>query len=497
MVSPLAKSNVEHDGALGNRCPAGSHIQAQGTANVPHLGQGVTSKLVLKSFPVSDTPQSAETEDDNQQLGNLSDSAFTAEQKRIEARKNHKRFTDAIYARRRREREKEAEQELVREAEHARKANQKLRVENNKLQTMLSGAIAEVEAMGDTEKKWLHDVLEKAKATSVPTTKETDETYYDRPKLKSTKRSSEHIKRKSKHTLPRSVEAGIPLRSVRRKTEFESTQVEDTSAEGSGMSQPLNEMYDSVKIKSTERKNRRDDNDAPHPTDKRAIEALQQASYLQGLRDAVLLNRARGIPAETYNHPQQPQPRPVATIRSQQAGILQSTVRNDPIHQHSIDQLLLARRINALNSCPDASSVLRPELSSVLNQSSVLRGGYTPAPNPLSRSASVLDYPPNQTLISALDRLRNVNPATTPPSLPSSLTAARILAIRNSIDSNQLQMQLGLLNNYTDRTDALTSYLQRRRDEQQVSLLAQLRQQEQQSPPPAYPRHFTQGARRI
>lgn len=477
MASHLAKNNVDHDCAVGNRCPAGSHIQSE-AATVPHaVGEAVASKSALKHFLSTDAPQSVEPGDTH--YGHLTDLAYAAEHARIEARKNHKRFTDAIYARRRRQREKEDEKELVREAEHAHKVNKKLREENNKLQSMLSSAIAEVEAMGDTEKEWLRNVLEKAKAISVPPTQSMDESN-DVNNSTSMKRQSKHVESTSVSTV-HSVEVDSHLRSPCRKTEIESSQVEDTTAT-SASSRPLNAMNDSIATASAESRNRRDGNDIPLPTDKHAIEALQQASYLQGLQDAVLLNRQR----EIQNHPQQPRPLPVVPSTINEVDALQATVLNDPLNQRTIDQLLLMSRINALSRYPD-SSVLHPELSSLLDPHSILRSGCNPASDLLFRNTSAIGYPINPAMISALAGLRNFNgpPVPSSPSLPSQLTAAQLLAINNSVNAYQAQMQLGLLNAYSDRTNVLTSLLQHHQlQEQQISLLTQLQQQEQQSPPP-------------
>lgn len=478
MVTQSIKSN---DDTASNRCPAGSHLRAS-AADLPNLNDNAAPNTAFKRFLATDMTQSAET--GNTQHGHLTDLAYAAEHARIEARKNHKRFTDAIYARRRRLREKEDERELVREAEHAQQVNKKLREENNELESMLSSATAEIEAMGDTEKEWLRGVLEKAKTSVKPTSKVTYESN-GTTKSSSMKRKSRHIESTSKSTVA-STEAVSILHSPNARSDNGSTQIENTAPTLSP-SRPLHATTDPIEATSVTINHRRDGNDSPHRTGDRSIEALRQASYLQGLKDAVLLNQRRDILAATQNHQQQTQsqpPTPVAASASTQADILQSALLNDPIHQRTIDQLLLMNRINAMTGFPD-SSALRPELSSLLDPSNLLRGGYNPAADLLSRTASMLGYPTDPSIL-ALAGLRNFSvPPITSPTIPPPLTAAQILALSNSTNSYQLQMQLGLLNAYNDRTNVLTSLLQHhQQQEQQISLLTQLHQHEQQQPPP-------------
>ena len=492
MTSHLVKRTSDRDSAVGNRCPAGTQVQSE--ASVPKLDNLIDSKSEMNSSLSSDASQSAVTGDTHH--GHLVDLAYAAEQARIEGRKNHKRITDAIYARRRRLREKEQEEELVRQAEQAHQVNKKLRQENKELQSMLSGAVAEVEEMGDTEKNWLHSALEKLKATSTSTKKVTEESN-DASKSSSLKRQSKNIKSTSKPT-GLSNETGSHLRSLNGKTDIESVQVEDTTAR-SDSSGPLHVMNGSDRIVPMERNNHPDSNDIPQPTDVDAIEALRQESYLQGLQDAVLLNRRRNVLVANHNrlHQRQPQPPLIVANTTNHDDILQSTLLNDPINQRTIDQLLLARRINELRRCAD-SSVISSELRSILDRRNLLRGGgYNPTADPLLQHASMLGYTLDPAKIATLARLRaNSAPSVSPSLLRSPLTSAQILAL-TSTNLYPLQSQLLLLNSNNDRTSSLASLYQHHQpQEQQVSLLEQLHQQERESPPNRRSR-FYDGARRI
>ena len=476
-----SQRNTDLDFTVDNRCPAGSHIRA--TATDPNGDSDGASKTAYKSFLATDMSHSSGTGETHH--GHLTDLAYAAEHARIEARKNHKRFTDAIYARRRRLREKADEKDLVREAEYHQQVNKKLREENKELQSMLSSAIAEIEAKGDTEKEWLRGVLDKAKTTEKPTSNVTDVVSDGTYKSSSSKRLARY-----RPTVASTEASSTQLPSSKGRSDSGSTHLEDTTTI-STTSRPLNVTTERIEAASVESHHpSRHGNDGPHRSEDRSIEALRQASYLQGLQDAVLLNQRRDILAATQHLPQQqpqsPPPLPPAAANATaQADIRQSALLNDPIHQRTVDQLLLVRRINAMTGYPDPS-VLRPELTSLLDRSSLLMGGYNPASDLLSRNTSILGYPPDSSMLAALAGLQNFGvPPVPPPTLPPQLTAAQLLALSTSTNSYQLQMQLGLLNAYTDRTNVLTSLLQHhQQQEQQISLLTHLQQQHEPQPPP-------------
>ena len=88
MTSHLVKRTSDRDSAVGNRCPAGTQVQSE--ASVPKLDNLIDSKSEMNSSLSSDASQSAVTGDTHH--GHLANLTFAAEQARIEARKNHKRF---------------------------------------------------------------------------------------------------------------------------------------------------------------------------------------------------------------------------------------------------------------------------------------------------------------------------------------------------------------------------------------------------------------------
>ncbi len=321
---PNNKQQLLDLGESSTRCPAGSHIRTNDAAAT------AASSLATKSFLTTDSSQS------------------TTDQARIEARKHHKRLTDAIYARRRRIREKEDEKLLMRETEQRQRENKKLRQENNELQTMLDRAVLEIESRGD--RKWLQEVFVKTTATPAPVAVAAADS---NPVITSSSSSLNH------------------QRSHRPET---------TTAEERVPQRP-------------------DPPRSSHLRSEEEMEALRQASYLQGLQDAALLQ-------------QQQQP--------QRDSLWLTELRNDP---RTIEQLYLARRLQALGAYPtmtttttanttehSLSSILRPELTSFLEQRRALQSSVVDSLWPRATTgatilaAAALERYRNQTAASRLGR---------------------------------------------------------------------------------------------
>ena len=257
-----SKSN---DGT-GSRCPAGSHLQD--AAPIPDFNDDGAPKTAFKNFLVTDTAQSAERR--NNHHGHLTNLAYAAEHARNEARKNQKRASDAIYARRRRLREKGDEIELIREVEHAQQVNKKLREENNELMSVLASATAKIDEMGDTEKEWLQGVLKKVQTAVKPKTNVTDESNSTN-KSYSMKRKSRKIESSTQSTSA-SIEAVSMLHSSTGRSDTNGpTQIEDATTNLSA-SRPLNVTNDAITAASIKSNHRHDGIDTPHRTGDYSIE---------------------------------------------------------------------------------------------------------------------------------------------------------------------------------------------------------------------------------
>ena len=388
------------------RCPAGSHIGMNMTA--PKLSE------VSKSFRSTDLSQSAVSEvgdssrstADHPATGTGSSSSVQqlstqeTERARIEARKHHKRITDAIYARRRRLREKEDEKQLVRETEQTQRENKRLRQENNALQTMLDRAAVQIEARGDADRKWLQEVFAKTAATPVAevaaTTAAAADSNAERSRRPPPPETASPKKQKRSHVRPTPPEPAAVKPSSSRTT----------IAEEHG---PPPHQLDPPR--------------SNHLRLEEEMEALRQASYLQGLQDAALLQQ------------QQQQPRSAAVRDS--LWLAEPPLRND---SRTIEQLYLARRLQALGAYPTSSStttnntehslssILRPELTSFLEQRRALQSSSSIVNSLFPRTTTTTT---DATILAAaaLERYRNqtaasrlgLNATTTTTALRSSL----------------------------------------------------------------------------
>jgi hypothetical protein len=490
MTSQRNECNYHHRSDLHHvRCPAGSDIRSEA---IKHTARTEESNEMLRGFPMA-TPDVATGSNDrnNPDDCHLTDLALAAERARIDARKNHKRYMDAIYARRRRIREKEDEKELIKEAESMQKLNVKLREENKNLEAIIESAVVKIEAMGEKEMEWFHGVVERSNEKSKNI--EEDETS-DQLVTKASKRKLKNSQAKSKHT--EETDRALKKFATSYKIKMKETTVGrdytryDAASTSAPAAQGENDM--SRIMSSLERKHPNEvvDETSTHryqqfqsaminAKDDVTIEELRKASYLQGLNDARLFNR-RDIIAANVRGGLQPQVPSVASV-----------LLNDPVQQQRMDleRLLLLQQFDSLRY-PN-SSVLHSDLSSLLDNNNNLTGGFLSS-SLLSGNASATRYPSDATLaLAALQRLNSTMPsATSPPSsLLSGLTPAQLLALSgDNNDTHQLQMQLGILNAY-DRSNinnhntlASLQLQQQQHKSDRSSILAQLHLRQRQSP---------------
>jgi hypothetical protein len=408
------------------RCPAGTHISI---AAEP-------LKVFRNSNPMNGLPAPF-TE------ACLTDLAQAAEQARIEERKARKRHMDAIYARRRRVREKVEETELQQEAQVIREKNQKLKEENKELEALLSDAKSKIEGKGDTDTEWFHSLQEREASRIEESRAEAKQSDWQ-PKSSSAAENRIHAKPAK---LPKYPPKAAKDDSKRKPTSASKIDEKQVKPAGGG------DHSSSVGEEARNHTSLEPQNVPParlegpnlgllggiSPGSLRsassdgAIQAILHQSYLQGLNDAALLSQQR-LQRDSALISAAAQQRELDQLLSS----LHAVSRRNPISSASQDYASLFASANALppQHLPDPTS----RLYNIAAAASRLA-------TPPTAAEALNFHNPTETALSAVAALHNLQKRHTAPPPPSS-AAALAYATQGASNPMQLQMQLGLLAAY-------------------------------------------------
>jgi myosin heavy subunit len=372
----------------------------------------------------------------------LTDLAQAAEQARIEERKARKRHMDAIYARRRRVREKVEETELQKEAQDIREMNQKLKEENKELETLLSDAKSKIEGMGEAETEWFQ-TLQSREASRIEEARAGAKNSDWQPTSSSFNEKQSHIKpAKIPKDPPKAANDGRKRKSAGSSKVGETQVKTATTGDHSTSGKEGARDHTSLECRRAPPARLEGPNlgllggvgtgSLLNASSDSAIQAILHQSYLQGLNDAALLN--------------------------QQQRQRDSALMNAAAQQRDLDQLLsslhAASRRNPMTATGgDYASMLasataqhqRPDSTSQLY--SMAAAASRLAAPPASAADALNFHNPTESALTAVAALQNLQKLQAPP--PSS-TAATALAYATQGVTNplQLQMQLGLLAAY-------------------------------------------------